>query len=364
MPPMTPEANQQVASIGGSGGLGRRIAAQLAAITLEKVSEVGFRNARANAARIARGKSIRALQETPLVAGEDALVIAAGPSLHRHDAVRLIREGDFKGVIVATESAMAWCLRNGIIPHLVVTLDPHAHRIVRWFGDPDLTEGALAEDDYFARQDMDPKLREDQLSFNRELLNLVDSNGSRIRIAVASSASEAVVRRVLESGMDAYWWNPMYDDYDGENSLTREIHALNGLPCVNAGGNVGSACWVFAHAVLGKKRVGLIGMDFGYYPNTPYDQTQYYKEILRLVGQDRLDEVFVRVQNPHLGAEFYTDPAYLWYRDAFLEMAQWAECETYNCTGGGILFGPRIHWVTLADFLSTCKSVTGAHKRA
>ena len=125
--------------------------------------------------------------------------------------------------------------------------------------------------------------------------------------------------------MTVYWWNPMYDDYDNEDGLTRKVHVLNNLPCVNAGGNVGAACWVFAHAVLRKKRVGLVGMDFGYYPDTPYLQTQYYKEILELVGPDRLEEVYVRLFNPHMGQQFYTDPAYLWYRDAFLEMAQEAE---------------------------------------
>jgi hypothetical protein len=62
----------------------------------------------------------------------------------------------------------------------------------------------------------------------------------------------------------------------------------------------------------------------------------------------------VRITNPHVGLEFYTDPAYLWYRDAFLEMAQAAECETHNCTGGGILFGPGIRWTPLPAFLDAC----------
>jgi hypothetical protein len=283
--------------------------------------------------------------------GEHAIVIAAGPSVHRFDTAKLIKESGFDGVIIATESAMAWCLRNDIVPDLVVTLDPDSHRMVRWFGDPNLTEEKLENDDYFARQDMDPRFRDNQIAFNREIIQFINVNGPRIRIAVSSSASQPVVSRIMESGMDAYWWNPMYDDYDAENSLTRKVHNLNGLPCVNAGGNVGSACWVFAHSVLGKKHVGLVGMDFGYYADTSYVQTQYYREILNLVGSDRLDEVFVRIMNPHLGQEFYTDPAYLWYRDAFLEMVQEAECETYNCTGGGILFGPRIHWVPLAEFL-------------
>jgi hypothetical protein len=151
--------------------------------------------------------------------------------------------------------------------------------------------------------------------------------------------------------MAPYWWNPYYDDYDIDGSLTREIHAMNGLPCLNAGGNVGAAAWVVAHAVLGKTRIGLLGMDLGYYADTPYERTQYFYEIRDLVGADRLDEVYVRFHNPHVNADFYTDPAYLWYRDSFLEMARDAECETVNCTGGGILFGEGVSQATLPEFV-------------
>ncbi len=344
-----PEGNER----SPKGSLGRRIASAMEKITLDKVTEEGFVNARANAAHIAGGMSIAALAETPLVEGESALVVAAGPSMHRYDTARLIKESGFKGIIIATDSAIGWCLRHGIVPHLAVTVDPHQSRIVRWFGDPDLNEEKLAQDDYFARQDMDPKFRENQLQVNRELLELVNRYGPQISMAVASSASPEVVGRILESRMPAYWWNPMYDDYEAKDSTTRRIHAMNGLPCVNAGGNVGSACWVLAHSVLGKRRVGLVGMDFGYYMDTPYSGTQKYKELKNLVGEDRLDEMFITVQNPYLGREFYTDSVYLWYRDAFLEMVQQAECETFNCTGGGTLFGPGINWTRLPEFLSS-----------
>lgn len=334
------------------GGLGKKIAASLAPVTFEKVSKIGFANAVSNMPFLTAGQSVAALRQTSLMQGNSALVIAAGPSLHRQDTATMIRESDFQGVIIATESAMAWCLRHEIVPHLVVTLDPHAYRIVRWFGDPSLSQDLLKHDDYFSRQDMDPEFRRNQLRFNEELIGLIDRFGPRISIAVASCASQAVVQRVMQAGMRAYWWNPMYDDYDRPESLTRRIFEMNHLPCLNTGGNVGTACWMFAHAVLKKKTVGLVGMDFGYYGDTPYEQTQYYKEIVDLVGVNRLDEVFVRFMNPHLSREFYTDPAYLWYRDGFLEMAQAADCVTHNCTGGGILFGPGVHWTALKDFFS------------
>jgi hypothetical protein len=335
--------------------LGRRISERLGELTLEKVSALGFANAKANMPAIAGDKSVMALRETPLAAASDALVLAAGPSMHRQDIGALIKASGFGGTLIATDSALAWCLRQSIVPDLVVTLDPHADRIVRWFGDPGLDAAAIERDDYFSRQDMDPRFRQDQLAFNRELVGLVNAYGGRIRVAVSSSVSPAVVQRLRAAGMDAYWWNPMYDDDDIEDGLTRQIHRLNGLPCINAGGNVGTACWVFAHAVLGKRRVGLLGMDFGYYADTPYESTQYYREIVDLVGHGRLNEVFVRIHNPHVNAEFYTDPAYLWFRSVFLQMIDAADCETVNCTGGGILFGPGIQWSSLTDFFDKAR---------
>jgi hypothetical protein len=288
--------------------------------------------------------------------GDSAIILAAGPSLHRQEVAAQLRAAQFRGPLIATESAMAYCFRHGLVPDLIVTLDPHAERIVRWFGDPELTRERLEADDYFKRQDMDPAFAADQLRSNGELLDLVNRHGPGIKAAICSSASTAVADRVYASGMDPYWWNPFYDDYDLPDSLTRQIHQMNGLPCLNAGGNVGSAAWVLAHAVLEKKRLALVGMDFGYYADTPYERTQYYYELVGLVGRERLDEVFVRIHNPHVGADFYTDPAYLWYRDSFLQMAREADCETFNCTGGGILFGDGVRVESLATFVAETRS--------
>jgi len=156
---------------------------------------------------------------------------------------------------------------------------------------------------------------------------------------------------VLESGMQVYWWNPMFDDPDAPDSITAELQAMNRFPCVNAGGNVGSAAWMMAGEVLGKPKVALTGVDFSYYDETPHRNTQYYKEAVALVGEDNLDQVFIRLFNPHVNAWFYTDPAYMWYRESFLEMARDAEYQTFNCTGGGILFGDAIAVCPLSEFL-------------
>jgi hypothetical protein len=151
--------------------------------------------------------------------------------------------------------------------------------------------------------------------------------------------------------MQVFWWNPMLDYPDEPGSVTRSLFLENGLPAMNAGGNVGTSCWMMAHAVLGKQQVGLTGMDFSYYDDTPYENTQYYKEALELVGADRLAEMYIRIYNPYVQKWYYTDPAYFWYCKAFLELAADADCETFNCTEGGVLFGDKIDFIPLSDYL-------------
>jgi hypothetical protein len=113
---------------------------------------------------------------------------------------------------------------------------------------------------------------------------------------------------------------------------------------------VGTAAWVLAHAVLGKRRIGLIGIDLGYAPGTPYEKSQYYPELVEMLG-DRYAEAFIHTVNPATGETWFADPAYHWFREVFLEMAAEADAETVNCTEGGLLFGPALRQASLETFL-------------
>jgi hypothetical protein len=146
------------------------------------------------------------------------------------------------------------------------------------------------------------------------------------------------------------WWNAMYDYLHAPDRVSRRLHRANRLPCLNGGGNVGTAAWVIAHAILGKRRVGLVGIDFGYPPGTPYARTQYYPELVEMLG-GRHPEAYVHLTNPAHGETWFCDPAYYWFREVFLELAADAPCRTVNCTEGGNLFGPGIATATLEDFV-------------
>ena len=334
--------------------LGERLALGIEAATFERVADIGFRNAELNAPHIKR--SVLELAKTPLGSGESAVVVGAGPSLHRRRSLQRLRASSFTGTIVAADGALGACLKAGVVPHLVVSVDPHGERIVRWFGDPTLT--APREDDYFRRQEMDPAHHDDEHGANREVeanrtvVELVNTHGPKLKLAAATSAAVQVVKRCEEVGMDIYWFNPMFDDYDMPGSLSRKAWEMNGLPCLNGGGNVGTAAWALTHAVLGKRHIGLIGIDLGYAPGTPPEKTQYFKELRDLRPHDYLD-AFMHEKNPDTGEIWFSDPSYHWFRKVFVEMIRDADCETVNCTEGGLLFGDGITTATLDSFLET-----------
>lgn len=49
-------------------------------------------------------------------------------------------------------------------------------------------------------------------------------------------------------------------------------------------------------------------MDFSYYEDTPYKNTQYYYEALELVGENQLDMLYMRIFNTHLKNGFIQTP--------------------------------------------------------
>jgi len=289
-----------------------------------------------------------------------AVVVAGGPSLKRQNIIRRIRDLQDRPLLVCCEVALAGCLREEVVPDVIISLDPHPHRIVRCLGDPQFHQ--RPEDDYFQRQDLDVELREDGAVQNELIMRLVNRYGSRICAALATSVNRQVAERCVESGMSLFWWNPLYDDWSQQASYTRRVFDLTGgIPCLNGLGHSGGAAWVLAHAVLGYKRVGIVGMDLGYPEGTSVVNTQYY-DVVRHLPKAQAEQLLVTVENPVTGARYLIDPVYCWYRDAFLDAVRQADCVTVNCSGEGNLFGDGIEWCELEEFTARPSSTpsTGA----
>lgn len=312
--------------------------------TLRKTGEIGLKHAKLNAAYIKYTINDIKLKD-PL----PALVISAGPSLHRNKSLEVIKKSNFNGHLIAADGTLGHCLRNGIIPDYVLTVDPHPHRIIRWFGDTHLSK--RPEDDYFRRQDLDPALNKCEVERNNELIRLVNLHGHKIKVIISTSVSPEITARCLEAGCQLYWWNPLYDDFDNPKSYSKRIYKITQkTPCMVTGGNCGTSAWVFAHAVLGSPVIIMVGMDLSYPPGTTVDKTQYY-DILCELFPDNPEYGLIKVHNPHLRKSCFTDPAYYWYAQSFLQLAKLADCKTYNCTEGGIVFGKGVEFTELSKTL-------------
>ena len=302
-------------------------------------------------------KSIKDLPPLKGAKAASAIIISAGPSVHKRNSIKRIKAANFSGTIICADGAYIACLKAGLIPDFVLTLDPHPTRIVRWFGDHDF-EKHTENDDYFARQDLDVEFRKNTIEQNKKHIELVNKHGSLTKAIVASSAPRNVVTRLKEARFDMYWWNPLVDDPREEDSLTRQIYSMNRLPCLNTGGTVGTAAWVFASATLKIPTLALVGMDFGYYHDIPLEQTQTYYELVNHVGTaEGIEQFFVEYTNPLTREKFYTDPTYFWYRKNFLELFEKTHHTTFNCTEGGTLLNPRLACITLDEFLTNHQGV-------
>ena len=268
------------------------------------------------------------------------LIISAGPSLFRQKS--LTKLNGYKGTIVAVDGAYIQCLKAGIYPDFVISIDPHPTRIVRWFGDPDLEEN-MKGDDYFERQDLDIGFREDAIQTNKDNIKLVDDCNTKL--VIACSAPQNVVKRTFH--MKRYWFAALVDDPETDG-LTRQMVDMTGLPAMNTGGTAGNTGWVFAHSVLKSTDIACVGMDYGYYPDTPYEQTQSWN---LLKDKENIKQYF-----PHRAGYWgvgYTDPTYAWYKENLCDLMKNNDGRITNCSEGGFLTGFRVAYKRLDQWLES-----------
>jgi hypothetical protein len=297
-------------------------------------------------------KSFKDLPALSSLKQQSAIVISAGPSLHKFDVLKKLKASNYQGTIVAIDGSLVKCLKNGIVPDYVLTLDPHPTRIVRWFGDDEFEKNSRY-DDYFSRQDLDVEFRNNSIKENLENITLINQHAKQIKLIICSSAPKNVVKRANDANFDMYWWNPIVDDPKQADSLTRKIYQLNKKSCMNTGGTVGTAAWIFANAILKIPQIALTGMDLGYHFDTPIEMTQTYYELQEFVNSKaELSALFPQFTFPLTGEVFYTDPTYFWYRKNFLQLLTIAQGHTVNCSEAGTLFGDNLSCSTLSEFLT------------
>lgn len=318
-------------------------------VTFKSLSKEVFTNAKNNLKFISFGTSLKDLLNFN-AENKNAIIVGGGPSLRKINQIKVLKKYKKNFIVIACDGALYYLLSNNIIPDLVVTFDPHPTRIIRWFGNTNLKKKDLKKDDYFSRQDIEKKFN-DEIESNKKIIFLFNKNAKKLKIALCTSSSKLVVKRLVEAKADIYWWNAFLDDPQKKTSLTRKIFKLNKLPIVNTGGNVGSAAWMMAESVFNCKNIALIGMDFGYYIETPIRATQYYDVLLKICkDKSKIKKFYSKIYNKKIKKTFYSDYVYMWYKKCLIEMINNSKSNTYNCTMGGILLDKKIKWSTLEQF--------------
>ncbi|MDO8659663.1 MAG: DUF115 domain-containing protein, partial [Candidatus Parcubacteria bacterium] len=159
--------------------------------TRDKMLGVWCNNFAENVADIREGLSISDLVPEEAKIDENvilgpAIVVGRGPSIYKHKHINLLAKNGFKGTIVVSDGSLIDCLKQGVVPDYVVSVDGNNELIWKWYDHP-----------------------------------LVDKFGSKIKAILCVSVAHNVVERCNKAGIKIYWFNPQFDDYRKHDSFTK-----------------------------------------------------------------------------------------------------------------------------------------------
>jgi len=259
-----------------------------------------------NMSGIRNGRDVKDLPKREDV---PALVIGAGPSINKHQQLKIISKSDFKGTIFVCDRILKRALAKRIVPDYVVCID----------GAPQIAS-------FFPKK-------------SKPITAIF--NGLTVHPDTVKACSYPI-----------YWFISIIDNPKGEMSLTRAIHYMTKKAMLVSLGNVGGTTWNIA-LYLEHNPIALVGLDYGYPQNTHIEETIYYRAYLKLAKGDKevVKGFFDIMKNPDTGKEVLVDMNFNAYRDMFLPHAECAKCSTINCSPTSSLFGPGIKYQSLEEFL-------------
>ncbi|KQC04399.1 MAG: hypothetical protein APR53_03375 [Methanoculleus sp. SDB] len=288
--------------------------------TIEAFLELWFDNIRNNFDIIRKSESVKNIPKHPDI---PAIVVGAGPSVKEKNHMKLIRESDFGGIIIAVDRMLVPLLEEGIVPDFVINADGHCENILNFFDNP-----------------------------------LVDQHASEITAVFATIAPSNAVNRFVGR---KYFYNPMIDNIDSTTSITRCMKFLTKMSILNTTGNVGGFGVIFAY-YLKCNPIAMIGLNYGYPGGTSLQDTYAYPNIRtafpNLTDEEIYDRFYIQVDHPFFKEGGFTEPIFSYYKIGLLEAATTISEEGYtifNCTEGGIIYEEPIKCLRLAEFLESCR---------
>lgn len=268
-----------------------------------------------------------------------AIVIGRGPSIEKHDHLKLLAESNYEGTIVCCDGKLADALKAGITPdkfprYFVTTIDPY------------------------------PKIKK---HYEHEIIN---SYGSKIKGIFTVIANPEVVYCARRTGIQIHWLHSLFDYNEGKKSFNNisalMIRAKNNshrLPAIQTGGNVGTASWFIAWQILKCSTVALIGINHGWEEDSSWETIIFHgtnREISEGVDRNSptFKKLFKKIHNPDFNCNCIVDPLFQFYSEALKEFIlrspDWLT--TINATEGGSIFGERIKSMKFSDFLKKYSS--------
>jgi hypothetical protein len=168
---------------------------------------------------------------------------------------------------------------------------------------------------------------------------------------LSTTAHPDVVKECVSVGLKIKWIQPFFNDGKSIDFFRPKITSLK------MGGNVGTTAYLFSALLLKSKSMGLMGIEFAWSDETPYHDTQYYKNLLSALDNDHDKAVkhYVRVNNPRDGRTYVADPVYYSYYLMFKEI--WNELpvsvreNTFNLTPQGIMNVDNLKYISVDEYL-------------
>lgn len=273
--------------------------------TFQLKERLWMENLARNMPRILGGRDIR---ELPKCDGS-AVVVGAGPSVGKYGHLKLLKESGYGGTVIATDRMLKPCLKGGITPTIVCSVD--GDRTISGFY-TDISEPKAA-----------------------------------LNVIVHPDVAEFC------HGND-YWFMTPVDDPFAPRSVTRAVHLMTRKTILSSFGNVGGQAVNLA-MFLGADPVILVGLDYGYPPDTPLGETSYYSAYAELAKRrrEKLENFFTRIKNPETGEEVILDMNWATYREIFLRHMRMVrgKSRVINCSPTSTLFGGGIESMPLEEAL-------------
>jgi hypothetical protein len=264
-----------------------------------------------------------------------AIIIGRGPSINRHNHLKILADSDYQGTIVCCDGKLSDTLNAGVTPDkfkkfFVITIDPY----------PDIKK-----------------------HYDNEI---IDVYGSKIKGLFSVLTNISVMERVRESGIEVHWMHSLFDYNEGKKSfnnlsalMIRAQDDLHRLPAIQTGGNVGTSAWFAAWKILGCDTIALTGINHGWEEEDSWEKIISHGNMLDINKVDKespaFKKLFRKIHNPDFDCMCILDPLFQFYSEALKEFIlrspEWLK--TINSTEGGSIFGERIKSMKFIDFLNS-----------